>query len=96
MQSARHLTKSDLRKRLFEQVFDQAQANGKVNAIIIQEYLLNATPFVLVELALGANRLAAVKGLSPSQAAAKLMEIIPATYPLRGRIIGMVLIRRIN
>ena len=80
LQSIRHLTRSDLRERMFEQLFDGARAHGKVNSLLVREFLINARPLALVELAMGVDRLSAVKGLSPAQAASKLVHIMPPEW----------------
>ena len=80
LQSIRPMNQSELRERLFEEIFDQARNCGKLNHIIVKEFLLHAKPLALVDLILGPERLANVRGLSSQEAAKQLVASMPAEW----------------
>lgn len=80
LQTIRHLPPSDQRQRLFEEAFCMARDQGKLNHVIVKEFIMHAKPWSLVERVVGTNRLQAVKGLEPSQAARQLVANMPTEW----------------
>lgn len=80
MQAIRHLPPSDQRERLFAQAMEQARRYGKVNDVIVNEFIVHAKPMSMVQSILGKERLQAVKGLPPQQAAQQLVASLPASW----------------
>ena len=80
MQTIRHLPPSDQREQVFAEAFEHAKRAGKLNSIIVKEFLMHAKPKKLVERVLGADRLAKVVNLKPTVAAQKLLEDMPAEW----------------
>lgn len=82
LQTIRHLPPSDQRERLFEDVFNQARQHGKLNAVIVKEFIIHAKPLELVQRALGEQRLLSVRGLEPTEAASKLVAEMPLEWTM--------------
>ena len=80
LQCVRHLPPSRQREQIFEEAFAQASKAGKLNAVIVQEFLANAKPHFLVERVLGAERLAKVVNLKPKESAQILLRNMPPEW----------------
>jgi hypothetical protein len=80
LQAIRRLPHSVERETLFEAAFLHARAHGKINAVVVQEFLMHAKPLALVQEVLGAERMVAVQGLAPKQAAQQILMLLPAEW----------------
>ncbi|KAL7565047.1 hypothetical protein ACA910_020755 [Epithemia clementina (nom. ined.)] len=71
-----------LRVSLFDECFQEACMQGKINAVILNEFIVHVKSEAVVKKHLGPY-LKAIFGKSPSEAAELLMELIPSNWTSR-------------